>query len=323
MIRVPIDFNSFADLAAERIAEEQLSNTLWDFGWLSGVDVLKAHGRPLLSGLFGDAVAGGSTVGWAYDPRRGIYSFDTLFAKITARGLSAPEISQLVPGEKMARAVHDVVEQLRSRYDALPGLPFQKSWLWGLSNRNRYHVAAYPWRLSSASWPLMPYADRQMLELAATMPLNFLGQRRIEVDTLRQEFLPLARLPLDRNSLDTSPLYSSRFGRLRSRVSAKVSRLFGTRKERRAYYRVFDINNRGWRAVRELAERSRRRAHDLVQAEALARWVPQPEVAIDADDAIIDTANRKNLLALMIFAGQEPDVMIFSGNAGPEAGNRG
>jgi asparagine synthase (glutamine-hydrolysing) len=310
MVRVPMCFRSFPELAAERVAEEQLANSLWDLGWISGRDVIARHGLRMLNGFFGDAAVGGSTIGWSYDPRRGTYSFETLLAKITSWGFSPERVADLVPAESMARIVSNVVDRMRSRYDALPGLPFQKSWLWGLLNRNRYHVGAYPWRLSSAAWPLMPYLDRQMLELAAGMPLDFLGQRRIQIDTLKRDFLPLARLPLDRNAFDTTPLCPSRLYRLRARLLAPFAGLVRGQAETRSYYRIFDINNPGWRAVREFAEGYRLSAQRIFGAEALARWLPAPAATIACENSIIDTANRKTLLNLMIFAGQETEATL-------------
>jgi hypothetical protein len=261
----------------------------------------------MLNGFHGDAIMGGSPIPWALDARSGLYSFETLFAKAGAFGFPPDEIAHLVSDPSMDHIVRDVVDGMRVRYEALPGLPFQKGWLWGLQTRDRYHAAAYAWRLSDAAWPLMPYSDRRLLEVTMHMPLNFVWGRRMQIDTLKMDFPALARLPLDRNSFDARPLNPSIYYRIRERLLGPFSDLFNLDRERRAYYRAFDINNAGWRTVRNLAELSRNQAHALFRPEELARWIPAADVAIGSADAIRDTANRKTLLALMIFAGQEAD----------------
>ena len=307
-VRVPILFEPYAAMASERVAEEQLSNSLWDFGWLSGLDTVRAYGLPVLSGFHGDPIMGGSAIDWAFDAQRGGYSFDAMFTKVNAWGMKTDDIEALIDAEGIRRVIGDVVDRMRARYDALPGLPFQKSWLWELYNRGRYHVTPYAWRLSDAAWPLRPYLDRQMLEVAAGMPLNHIARRRMQFDTLIRDFPALARLPLDRNSYDNSPVLST----LRSRITRKLVKPLAAIRtrggERRAYYRLFNINNAGWRAVRELAEGSRAQAHGILRPDMLARWLPSPEQDIVVVDGIRDASSRKTLLAVMIFAGQEMEV---------------
>jgi asparagine synthase (glutamine-hydrolysing) len=308
--RVPIRLDSVGNLAAKYIEREHLSNSVWDFTWLTGIATIAGYGLPMLSGFHGDPIMGGSAIPWALDEKRGQYSFDTMFSRINAWGFDQEEIVRMVGVAPMDEVVSDVIQRMRSRYEALPGLPFQKSWLWGLYNRNRYHVVPYAWRLSTAAWPLMPYSDREMLEVAAGMPLDFIAERRMQVDTLRKDFLSLARLPLDRNSLDSSPLFPSRWYRLKSRILKPFSSASRGKGERRAYFRLFDINNAGWRTARELAERSRTDAHRWIKPEALARWVPPPGENIVLKQPIQDSACRKTLLALMILAGQEKETAI-------------
>lgn len=304
-VLIPIQFAAFTSLAERGVNDEHLCNTLQDFGWLSGMPTVRKYGLRMVSGFIGDPIMGGSLIPWAFDPQRGAYSFDTMFARLNRGGFSPAEIVALLPHPPMASIVNSVITEMRARYEALPGLPFQKSWLWGLQNRLRYHVAPYVWRLSSAAWPLMPFYDSAMLNVAAGMPLDFIGERRMQIDTLKKNFPALARLPLDRNSYDSTPLLPTRFYRLKTQVLAKL-RPHSQHAERRAYYRVFDINNAGWRTIRERAESQRAALCKLVDANVLAAYLPPPDSAIAARDGIIDTARHKILLGLMLLAEQAP-----------------
>lgn len=308
-IRIPIKFDAFTALAQQGVRDEQLSNSLLDFGWLSGLPTVKKYGLRMVSGFYGDPIMGGSMIPWAYDAKRGEYSFDALFARVNRWGFSPQEIIALLPNAPMARVVKDVVEEMRARYEALPGSAFQKSSLWGLYNRNRYHVSPYAWRLSSAAWPITPYYDKAMLDIAIGMPLDFIAERRMQIDTLKMDFPQLAQLPLDRNSYDCSPLLPTRLYRLKSRLAAASSPQHRHHDERRAYYRIFDINNAGWQAIRELAEPHRTNLGKLVDPQVLAHWLPAPGARIPARDGIIDTAKHKTLLGLMQLAAQAPELV--------------
>jgi asparagine synthase (glutamine-hydrolysing) len=303
---LPIRFDRFGPTAGECVAAEQVSNTLWDYSWASGAAALSGETPSLMSGLNGDAVMGASALPFGYDAKRGEYSFAQYFAADQQPyGFQPDMIGDLVSSPDMARAVEQVMTAMTCHYDRLPGHEYQKVWLWSLINRSRYHVAAFAWRLSSAAWPLMPYTDRAMLDVAAGMPLAYVNNRRIQIDTLKEDFPALARLPVDRNTLDCPPLVDSIGEKLRRRTVDRVARAVSKPRERRTYYRAFDINNDGWRAVRRLAEAHRRFAERAFTRRGLARWILSPDEVISVGDDIIDTASRKTLLALMIAFGQQ------------------
>jgi hypothetical protein len=124
----------------------------------------------------------------------------------------------------------------------------------------------------------------------------------------------LAALPLDRNSKDTSPLIVSFYHKLITRLSKvsdfqyrkyKVKQLLGIPEfERRYYYRVFDINNPGWLAVRREAEQFRPKAEEIFNPAVLRELLPPPDVPIHVHDGIVDASSRKTLLGLMLWAGR-------------------
>jgi asparagine synthase (glutamine-hydrolysing) len=295
-------FDRFGAVALAQLGEEHLSNTFHDFGWISDADRLVPHCRDLVNGFLGDPIMGGSLVPPAYNEQRGIYDFEALFARGSEWGFSPEEIDSLIKALPMTEAVTACTEQMRAAWDMVPGLPFQKATLWGLYHRGRYHVGAYAWRLARFVWPVMPYVDRAMLETGLGMPLNHLSQRQMQIDTLKSEYRRLAVLPVDRNARETPALVESlprKAGRLMGRW---LGRLSPKRRERRTYYRQFDINNPGWSAIRRLAVSRQASAHRLFHAEALARYVPSPEEPIVCADAITDSARLKTLLGLMMLS---------------------
>lgn len=300
--RIPVRFDRFRELALTVTEEEHMSNTFHDFSWLSGADALKAGCRELLSGFVGDAVMGGSQIPYAYNHKRGVYDFDGLFANVNAWGFMPEEIALLVKNLPMAEAARSCIEKMRAAFDALPGLPFQKATLWGLYYRCRHHVGPYSWRLSKHVWPVMPYMDRTLIETCLGMPIVYLERRRIHIDILKNNFRHLATLPLDRGGLDTRPLIQTRSYKTMRALGKVRKKLFPDRTERRTYYRVFDINNPGWVAIRQEAFARRSSAHRLFDSAALAEYIPAPEVKISCADGIRNSARLKTLVGLMILS---------------------
>lgn len=302
VVRLSPRLEDYPAVALAQLGEEHLSNTFHDLAWVTEGRSLELHCRELVNGFLGDPIMGGSLVPPAYNQRRGVYDFDALFANASAWGFTPPEIASLVRAFPMAEAVGSCLEKMRSAYEALPGLPFQKATLWGLYHRGRLHVGPYAWRLARHAWPVMPYVDRPMLEVGLGMPLDFLGQRRMQIDILRKRYGRLARLPVDRNLPDPSPLVEAWHHEARRFVRRGLNRLRAKRAERRTYYRLFDINNPGWRAVRRLADSRRASAHRLFDAETLNRYLPSAEESIVVADGITHSARLKTLLGLMILS---------------------
>ncbi len=298
--RVPIRFDRFLQWMKECVAREQLSNTLLDFGWPSAAESAQFGGPDLISGLCGDAAMGGSGIQYAFDERRGLHCFERRLAESCAWGMSPEALVDVLAIGSAARVVRDVVERMRTRFESVPGYPFQKAWMWVVNYRSRFHVVPYALRMSDRAWPVMPYCDREVVAAALSMPLPYIAGRRMQIDTLKRDFLPLARLPLDRNSWDDSPLVPTLGYRLKRKLARVRQRLHPSPVERRAYYRVFDINNAGWRSIREAVEPLRTAARDIFVPGALDRLLPPSNVQITAPDGIRDVANQKTLCALLL-----------------------
>jgi asparagine synthase (glutamine-hydrolysing) len=74
--------------------------------------------------------------------------------------------------------------------------------------------------------------------------------------------------------------------------------------EPRYYYRMYDLNGPGWRAIRRLAEPHRETLSDLFDVKALREYLPPPEDTIEMRDTIVDGSGRKLLLGLMLWRGR-------------------
>jgi hypothetical protein len=243
---------------------------------------------------------GGSGIQYAIDEKRGLHRFERRLAESCAWGLTPEALVDVLAIDSAALVVRNVVERMRVRFESTPGHPFQKASMWVVNYRSRFHVVPYALRMSDCAWPVMPYCDREVLTAALSMPLPYIAGRRMQVDTLKRDFLPLARLPLDRNSWDDSPLVPTLGYRLKRKLLRVRQRLHPSPVERRAYYRVFDINNAGWRSIREAVEPLRTAARDIFVPGALDRLLPPAGAQITAPDGIRDVANQKTLCALLL-----------------------
>jgi asparagine synthase (glutamine-hydrolysing) len=259
---------------------------------------------------------GGVHTPWGFDPRTRLYSFDTLFQRLNRYGFSPEQIRTLVRPDVLNGELDAALHDLRATYDGLPGLPFQKVWLFDLMHRNRFHNGSIGWEASSGAWAALPLTGPALVDLAANMPANTIGEgntdRRVQVDLLCRHGLDLAQLPLDRNSrTDLAPVrYRSTLHRnWDQKVMSKVRRVRRNLEDRRGvdsryFYRVYDINNAGWRAVRRAAEPYRKVAESILRPEALREVLPGPDETIRLKDGIVDAARLKTLIGFMLWAGK-------------------
>lgn len=185
-------------------------------------------------------------------------------------------------------------------------------WLLDLRHRQRFHVGGMAWRLSFDAWPTVPVTDRSVLDLVASCPVAALDGRRLQRELLRRRFPALARLPLDRNSFDTTPLEPGTADYVRQALARRLGatppgrwwRRWRRGEERRYYYRVYDLGSEGWREVRRAAEPARAALEPLFDVEALTRsYLPPPDADPRLDDGIVDASGRKLLLGLMTLLG--------------------
>ena len=141
--------------------------------------------------------------------------------------------------------------------------------------------------------------------------------RRLQKILLRTKFPSLARLPLDHSSFDTTPLEPSTRQRLKhyllgdseiwklSRYGRRVRRdllLLLKQQDPRYYYRIWNMNNPGWQAIRILAEPLREEIAGIFNADQLNKLLPDPEAHISVYNSAIDTSGLKTLLGIMLWS---------------------
>jgi asparagine synthase (glutamine-hydrolysing) len=264
---------------------------------------------PLFAMAFAtDFIVGGSHADWAYDRAEGAASFSRLFERNNQYGIDIDTVKRLLRPGVFDSAIPTVTESLRHIYNAYGGHGSQRAWWFDLHHRVRHYTGTFPWQLSFASWPVLPSIDRELLAVTGGIPPGVLSDRRVQDEILRRWFPRLAALPLDRNSFDSSPISPSLAYRLMQPVARQFDplvragrRLRYGRRERRIYYRTFDINSPTWVAIRKKAEPHRDRLRDIFDHATLDSLL-RPATEHVPHDGIADTFGQKLLLGLCLWA---------------------
>lgn len=264
----------------------------------------------IATGYVMDAIVGGSHISWAYDRTRRRMSFDSFFARVNAHGIAEEVLLSLLPANVASDLVDSVKSTIRRTYESYSEIESRRAWCFDLHHRQRLHVGNVPWYLSFATWPVQPAVDRRVLDVAGGLPLATLAERRAQDDVIRRFYPHLAELPLDRNSYDTEPLSPRvrylvvRYIRDRVAPLTRIASLLARRDrgERRFYYRLYDFNGPGWRAIRRLAEPHRDKLAGLVDKARLDEYLPPPEVDLATRNGIVDPSGRKMLVGLILWA---------------------
>jgi asparagine synthase (glutamine-hydrolysing) len=296
-------------LCAERQMQwEHLSNGFSTIRtW--GLPAVLQHLPPtVIAGYLSDKIVGGPSV--LSLPRRhgATPSFDTSFAVYNKSGLSPEILKGLLRLEIFGTGlIEHTIERLREQYESYSDIGSQCAWCFELAHRQRFHVGGITWRLSFGAWPLLPVVDQAVLEALGGMPATTITRRRAQKELVCRRFPALAALPLDRNSYDTRPLQCGPVAIAAGYARQQWFRALAAvpspwQQERRYYYRIYDINNEGWRAVRASAEPHRTRVLPLFHGRALDALLPPPDTSLHCKDAIIDSSGTKLLLGLLLWS---------------------
>ena len=301
------NFSSFSKSAEKQIFTEYLSNGFNDLAWWQAIPVLQKNYSPLFTGLFGGDTMGGEAIKNGYIPEARSYAFDPLFKKINFWGLKPEIISNLIKPLDNNNLVQDIINEMRRSYDAIEGLPFQRSWLFSLLHRQRFHISSIAWRFSFGSWPYSPFSDNKLLNATAGIPASTLLKRRAQTALVNKKFPHLAQLPLDRNAANISPLISPPLTGKLQRKLRDFYYLTRTRniKERRYYFRVHDINNPGWKSVREMVEPHRNEMSGLLDMKTLNNYLPKPDHNIPLNYGIGDASGLKIIMGFITWANKK------------------
>jgi asparagine synthase (glutamine-hydrolysing) len=304
--KAEIPYAFYSDLASLAVKWEHLANGFSHvIGW--GICPYASElPSPAVTGLVMDSIIGPHLL-FRPDSGPSGASFEQVFAFYNSWGVRVDLLQKLLRRETFDGMVSDTIDRLRRRFESYADLPSQRAWCFQLHHRARFHVGSAAWQLTFATWPSLPAISAKVLGAAGGMSPSTLANRRAQKTLLAARFPELAALPLDRNSYDTRPLYPT----LRSLCvdTARTGLSFVgrvvtgvARAERRRYYRTFDINNAGWRAVRRAAEPYRRAVYHLFNADVFDALLPGPEHSIALRDGIIDAAGLKQLLGFLLWS---------------------
>lgn len=269
--------------------------------------LLASHPPWVVAGYVTDALVGGPLVHYLPGREAPELSFETVFAFYNRAGLRPTALATLLRREVFGDAIENTIASLRAAYESYSDLDAQRAWCFELYHRQRFHVGSTAWRLCFGAWPVLPTIDREVLDVVGAMPPATVARRRAQKALVIRRFPALAALPLDRNSYDTSALIASWRWRLTDYLRQRVARMAAPRRtgwqhERRYYYRMYDIDNPGWRAVRAAAEPLRPRVLHLFDPHALDRLLPAPGTPVHCRDPIVDTSGMKLLLGLLLWS---------------------
>ncbi len=138
----------------------------------------------------------------------------------------------------------------------------------------------------------------------------------MEKELLCKKFPQLAKLPLDRNFYDTTPLDPTILQKAKQKIYGNKGiwryakarwirdKLIKRGVEKRYYYRVYDFNNSGWHLIRKKAEFSQKLASILVDKNVLNNLVPEPDANVILKDGIKDSASLKTMTGLLLWLEQ-------------------
>jgi len=274
-----------------------------------GLPPLSGKPRRLHTGLVGDATMGASHVEWARDPETNQFTFESLFGRINRYGFS-PDTLREILRPCWREGIEEALVSLRAAWAEGGDDGWRRSWAFDLAHRQRFHVAGMGWRLARGAWTTLPFARRRLRHALAAMPYDELKGRAVQIALLAEEFPELARLPLDRNSHDTTPLLvDSAIQHAWNQTGARALRrlrrhLERNREDRRFYYRVHAVDGTGWRAIRDVAEPFRERLHAIFFPEAVDRLLPRPADNGGSGDGIVDATRTRTTIGLALWLGR-------------------
>ena len=192
----------------------------------------------------------------------------------------------------------------------------QKGFFSFLLVRARYHLGSELYRLSTQSWPLLPFLERQQLQFLFNLEDAHLEWRRLEMRLLRKVSVHLLDVPFDTNSFrfgrlqaKKSNAYASWGLKLKDRLKSHVLKWYWIvwkRSDPRRYYRLFDLNAPQWHAVREAAEPLRGMASGVFDPCVLQELLPSYDVPFKHGKPFAEGTSCRNLLGVLFWLEQHP-----------------
>lgn len=294
--------------STEQCIQDALLQSRLEFGssvlqssvWWEGARQSALWGRWLVSGLMGDATVGAALTGVGWVNGNDAPAFETTLAGLRATGLPLDSVKLLLQDHGGNETIEQAMAGLHSLWDGLPGPVAARAMHFGLALRGRFNPAPVSWIYSCAAGTSLPLATNGVMAVIESIePKATLG-RVLQKKLVIEKFPALARLPIDRNTLDDSPLIPSMRSRLRDLFRPwrlrMIEQRFGL--ERRFYHRVMHPDNGLWRELRQIADR----AHGgPLDRELIRSLLPAPDAAFPLPpDPFAGMMGRRALIQLLI-----------------------
>jgi len=303
-----IRFENYAQYAQHQARWEQVVNgfnTIMSWGGYTSLRTLPPR---VVMGHMLDGAVGTSNISWAYSPEQKKMSYERFFEKINAWGIHPDLLKRLLRKEIFGELVDETLEKIKVDYHSCADIDSQRAWSFNLRHRQRFHVGGAAWAFSFGAWPVLPVLDHDLLTTAGAMPAATIAERRGQIELMCRRFPVLASLPLDRNTANTTPLMPRLRYLLKSYTLGRVNRLAVSKKERRYYVRVYDLNGAGWSSVRREAEGFREATLSFFNRDVLKEILLPAETRFCLQNEIIDASGIKSLLGFTFWLGGRSDL---------------
>jgi hypothetical protein len=275
-------------------------------GGSEGLGETLRYARPhIVSGYLADSIMGAPFARKSFDPESQRSSAERYVARNNVWGVPLEILPRLLRKDVFADSLEVVHKELCDDFMSAGDTFMMRSWLFDLSHRQRYVMGRMFPRMAFGSWPRAPQLDREVLRVTAGIPLPVFAAKRLEREILERFYTGLARVPLDRNDPDTTPLLPSAMDLIRAGIDRRVRRVrqqIGLpRPERRYYHRTFDFNGAAWRHTRLAAAPDRERLYELFDRATLDAFLPAPDAHWQPTGLIEGASGVKMLTALGVW----------------------
>lgn len=264
-------------------------------------------------------------------------SSGTLLKNFNTGSFIPETVRRLLKRHQSGDPISDTLQRVKKAYEELSGHEFQRIWGFHLRHVMRRSLGCTVWLLSFASWPVLPYEDRKVIETAGGMPLAALINRNLQNELLRRKFPTLATIPFSTMTFDTTPLipttrqrmaqliYGDRgiwkFSNMRRLRDALIPLLRG---ETRYWPRTYNFNSPGWKAIRKKADPHLKLTFPFLNENTVQKLMPSYDVTglrlkwRMASTGAMETSGLKTIIGLALWMNRHPEatnsLQVVSGN---------
>jgi asparagine synthase (glutamine-hydrolysing) len=301
------DYHHYAKLTARWEHGLNGFNTIHNWGLVPILN--RQHSGRVISGIHHDGIFSGSYANHLRSGDSSEEAFFKILGKVTEWGISVDDLQELFLTESDKANVNIVVDNLKELYYGFSDSDYGRTWCYEMFNRGRFHHGGAIWKWSFGAWPVIPIIDSALLEIIAGLPCATKSNRMAQRALVKAYFPDLAEFVLDSNSNKPEPLISTWPFLLKKAITRKtfVSRPMAAIKRRLTgpwhanlyYHRIYNIDNNGWKSVREKAEPGRSFTDSIMDQEKLAQIVPAPNEVVDK--RFWEVAGMKSLVGFLLW----------------------